>query len=171
MIQRSNRKEMDYYLDLHYPVTVHEDSEGGFVIEIEELPGCMTQADTFDEAFEAIEDARKVWIETAYHEGHDIPLPRDMEKYQGRFLVRLPRTLHRNLVRNAKREGVSLNQYVTSLLSAGVSYGISGSEVNAMFLTGRIEVGSTLAIFGTAEEAIDYDKFISVSPVVLTGKK
>jgi predicted HicB family RNase H-like nuclease len=52
--------------------------------------------------------------------GQDIPLPRDMEEHSGKFMLRIPRSLHRNLARAAKREGVSLNQYVTTLLAAGV---------------------------------------------------
>ena len=30
------REELEYYLSLRYPVTTHEDPEGGFVAEIEE---------------------------------------------------------------------------------------------------------------------------------------
>ena len=89
--------------------------------EIEELHGCITQAETLDDLFQAVEDARQLWIKTAYNEGQDIPLPRDMEEYTGKFIVRIPKSLHRNLVHAARREGVSLNQYVTSLLSAGVT--------------------------------------------------
>jgi antitoxin HicB len=132
MRQNTERKELEYYLNLRYPVTVHPDPESGFVAEIEELHGCMTQAETLDEIFKAIEDARQLWIKTAYNEGQDIPLPRDMEKYQGKFLVRIPRWLHRDLARVAKREGVSLNQYVTSLLAGGVSKDIMGIQMAAM---------------------------------------
>ena len=116
----TERKDLKFYLNLRYPITIHPDPDGGYVAEIEELPGCMTQAETIDEAFKAIEDARQVWINGTYEIGQDIPLPREMEDYSGKFMVRIPRSLHRNLVRAAKSEGVSLNQYVTSLLAAGV---------------------------------------------------
>ena len=131
---RSNtiRKDLDFYLDLHYPVTIHADPDGGFVAEIEELPGCMTQGETLSEVFEAIEDARQLWIKTAYEEGQGIPLPRDMEEYSGKFIVRIPRSLHRNLVRAAKREGVSLNQYIASLLAAGVQWDTIPSQVQSI---------------------------------------
>jgi predicted RNase H-like HicB family nuclease len=69
------RKELAFYLDLRYPVTIHMDPDGGYVAEIEELSGCMTQAETLDEAFGAIEDARQVWIKGTYEMGQDIPLP------------------------------------------------------------------------------------------------
>jgi len=114
-------KGLQHYLNLRYSVTVHPDSDGGFVAEIEELHGCMTQAETLDEVFRAIEDARQLWIKTAFNEGQEIPLPRDKEQYTGKFLVRIPRSLHRALAHSAKREGVSLNQYVVSLLTAGVT--------------------------------------------------
>ena len=133
MRKDTEHKDLEYYLSLRYPVTVHPDPDGGLVGEIEELPGCMTQGETLDEVFQAIEDARKLWIKTAYGEGQGIPLPRDMEKYTGKFVVRIPRGLHRDLARVAKRQGVSLNQYVTSLLSTGVSSALIGTEVASMF--------------------------------------
>ena len=132
MRQGMERKDLEYYLDLRYPVTVHPDPESGFVAEIEELHGCMTQAETLDEVFRAIEDARRLWIETAYNEGQDIPLPRDMEQYTGKFLVRIPRSLHRALAHSAKREDVSLNQYVVSLLTAGVTKDVMITQVGAV---------------------------------------
>lgn len=151
----TERRELEYYLNLRYPVTVHPDPESGFVAEIEELPGCMTQAETLDEIFKAIEDARQLWIKTAYNEGQDIPLPRDIEKYPGKFLVRIPRGLHRDLARAAKREGASLNQYVTSLLAAGVSRDIIGIPVGAMahfiFLA-----PPSARIRGTEKEVLDF---------------
>ena len=127
----TERKDLKFYLNLSYPITIYPDPDGGYVAEIEELPGCMTQAETIDEAFRAIEDARQVWIRGTYEMGQDIPLPRDMEEYSGKFVVRIPRSLHRNLVRAAKREGVSLNQYVTSLLAAGVQGDVIPSQMHS----------------------------------------
>jgi len=132
MRKDTERRDLKFYLNLRYPITIHPDPDGGYVAEIEELPGCMTQAETLDEAFKAIEDARQLWIKTAYEDGQDIPLPRDMEEYSGKFIVRVPRSLHRNLVRAAKREGVSLNQYITSLLATGVQWDTILSQVQSI---------------------------------------
>ncbi|MFW6118061.1 MAG: LuxR C-terminal-related transcriptional regulator [Chloroflexota bacterium] len=128
----TERRDLEFYLNLRYPITIHPDPDGGYVAEIEELPGCMTQAETLDEAFEAIEDARQVWIQGTYEMGQDIPLPQDMEEYSGKFMVRIPRSLHRNLVRAAKREGVSLNQYIASLLAAGVQWDTIPSQIRSI---------------------------------------
>lgn len=40
----------------------------------------------------------------------------------GRLLLRMPRTLHAELARAAEREGVSLNQFITSALSSTVGW-------------------------------------------------
>ncbi|WP_042226876.1 toxin-antitoxin system HicB family antitoxin, partial [Paenibacillus popilliae] len=37
--------------------------------------------------------------------------------YSGKFNVRIPKTLHRQLAEQSEREGVSLNQYVLYKLS------------------------------------------------------
>lgn len=117
MSNGNGRKPLGFYLDLRYPFTIYPAEEGGFVAEVQELPGCMTQGETIEEVVEFIEDARRSWIEAAYQDGQDIPLPRTMEEFSGRFLVRLPKYLHRRLAEAARREGVSLNQYVTTLLA------------------------------------------------------
>jgi antitoxin HicB len=112
-------KPLEYYLNLDYPVTVYPDSEGGFVAEIKELPGCMTQAETIEELMDNINEARELWIETVYESGkRDIPLPVTEQDYSGKFVLRVPKYLHRRLAEQAEREGISLNQYAVSLLSA-----------------------------------------------------
>jgi len=114
-------KTVRYFLELDYPITIYRAEEGGYVAEIEDLPGCVTEGETLEEVTQRIEDARKAWIETAYEDGMKIPLPRTHEQYSGKFMVRIPKYLHRRLAEQAKREGVSLNQYVESILAQGAS--------------------------------------------------
>ncbi|MDI3339268.1 MAG: type II toxin-antitoxin system HicB family antitoxin [Sphaerobacter sp.] len=113
----TQRRSLEEYLSLQYPFNVIADPDGGYVIVFPDLPGCMTQAETLDEIPAMAEEARRLWIEVAYEDGLDIPLPSYPEEYSGRFNVRLPRSLHRALVESAEREGVSLNQYVATLLA------------------------------------------------------
>ena len=114
-------KPIEYYLDLNYPVTLYYAEEGGYVAELEDLPGCLTEGETSEEAIQRLDNARNAWIQAAYEDGIDIPLPRSDEEYSGKFMVRIPKYLHRRLAEKARREGVSLNQYIESILSAGVS--------------------------------------------------
>ena len=50
-------------------------------------------------------------------DGIAIPEPDSIEDYSGQFKLRLPRSLHRQLALQSKREGVSMNQYCVFLLS------------------------------------------------------
>jgi hypothetical protein len=49
----------------------------------------------------------------------EIPEPSYPEEYSGKFNLRIPRSLHRQLAESAERDGVSLNQYVAALLARG----------------------------------------------------
>ncbi len=63
------KNELDYFLGLNYSVTLYPDSDGGYVAEVKDLPGYLTQGDDAAEALKMIEDARKLWLETAYKHG------------------------------------------------------------------------------------------------------
>jgi antitoxin HicB len=117
MKTKTDRKPIDYYLSLKYPITFHPAPEGGYAVEIEALPGCISQGNTYEEAAEMIEEARRLWLESAYEDGLDIPVPRNEDDYSGKFNVRFPKSLHRKLDQLAVHEGVSLNQYLVSTLS------------------------------------------------------
>jgi antitoxin HicB len=116
----AERKPLEYYLNQKYPVTLEEAPEGGYFIEIEDLPGCYSQGETVQEALEMIEEARQLWLESTYEDGLDIPLPRENRDYSGKFFIRAPKSLHRRLDQLANREGVSLNQFLVSTLSRAI---------------------------------------------------
>ncbi len=113
-------KNFDYYVSLPYKVVLYPAKEGGFVVEIPDLSGCITQGDELDEAYHMIEDAKKAWIETALEEGLEIPEPRSEEAYSGKFNVRVPKSLHRAMVEKAAEENVSLNQLILFELARGI---------------------------------------------------
>ncbi|MEW6273541.1 MAG: type II toxin-antitoxin system HicB family antitoxin [Bacillota bacterium] len=109
-------KNVEYYLGLPYRVVIHPSPEGGYAVEIPELPGCLSQGETLQEALEMIEDAKLCWISDALERGEEVPEPVD-EAYSGRILVRAPKSLHRALAERAREEGVSLNQFIVYQLS------------------------------------------------------
>ena len=113
------KQPLEYYLNLQYPVTLYPDQEGRYVAQIKDLPGCLTQGETLDETIANIQEARDLWIETAYEAGDEIPLPSTDDTYSGKLLLRMPKSLHRRLAEEADREKVSLNQYIVSVLSRG----------------------------------------------------
>ena len=102
------------YLKLPYNIVVkHVTDQSGayYFIKVLELDGCMSDGETLEEAYANIREAMEGWIETALEASLTIPLPFDGENYSGKFVVRLPRSLHAKLAMDAEREGVSLNQY------------------------------------------------------------
>ena len=63
---------------LEYPVIVQPlpaEEGGGFVATVPDLPGCMSDGETPEEALVNIQDAIAAWIEAATEMGHGIPLP------------------------------------------------------------------------------------------------
>ncbi len=110
------RNSVEYYLSLSYKIELYQD-HGAFVAEIPDLPGCITQGDSMEEAISSINEAKILWLETAIDRGITIPEPRQLDGYSGKFLLRMPKSLHARLAGQATDEGVSLNQYVVSLLS------------------------------------------------------
>ena len=122
-----SKMTLDDYLKLPYTIEIIRDG-GGYFAKVVELPGCMTQADTFTEIAEMINDAMTLWIESALEDGETIPLPKSIEDYSGKFMVRLPKSLHRELSLLAKQEGVSLNTLVTVTLGQATAHKKAHSE-------------------------------------------
>jgi predicted RNase H-like HicB family nuclease len=112
----TQREPLSYYLALEYPYTVVPD-EGAYFIRFPDLPGCMTQVDDPGSIAAMAEEIRTLWIEGEYEDGATIPEPSSSTRYSGKFVVRLPKSLHRDLVEAAEDEGTSLNAYVTYLLA------------------------------------------------------
>ena len=103
------------YLSLPYNKIIrHVTDESGtyYFAKVQELSGCMSDGETIDEVFTNIYEAMEGWIEAKLEAGYSIPMPVDSEDYSGKFVLRLPKSLHAKLATEAEQEGVSLNQYV-----------------------------------------------------------
>jgi antitoxin HicB len=116
-------KKLEEYLKLPYTIEIIQDfneENPGWVARVVELPGCFTESDTFEGLQAMLEDAMRLWIATALEDGLPIPEPRDLDSYSGKFIVRVPKSLHRQLAEQAQREDISLNQYVSTVLAKAV---------------------------------------------------
>jgi antitoxin HicB len=113
-------KTLDYYLGLPYTIELTPDPEEGWFVRVKELPGCSSQGDTAEEALEMIQDAMKGWLEVSLEEHYPIPEPAPEEEYSGKFVLRVPKSLHHELVEQAERESVSLNTYCLNVLAKAV---------------------------------------------------
>lgn len=98
----------------------HADDEHWYV-RIPEFEGCMSDGDTPEEALENVKDAMFEWVYSMLEDGFGVPEPANpLPEYSGRFVLRLPRSLHRQLAERAEAEGVSLNTLCLTLLAAGL---------------------------------------------------
>lgn len=111
-------KTVDEYMALPYRIELVPDvSEGGYVVSYPDLRGCLTTGETIEEAIANAEDAKREWLIAAMEDGYPIPDPSSDESYSGQFKLRIPKSLHRQLATQAKKEGISMNQYCLYLLS------------------------------------------------------
>lgn len=104
-----------------YPLDIFwSEEDQGFIAEAPDLPGCSAWGASEAEAAAEMQHAIAAWLEAARAAGRVIPEATtavSVAHYSGKFLVRVPRSLHARLARLAKAEGVSLNQYVAHRLS------------------------------------------------------
>ena len=106
----------DYSIEVR-PLT--EEEGGGFLATFPDLPGCMADGETPEEAVIEAKDAFECWMEAQKEWRREYPKP-TVSGMSGKFLQRLPKSLHAKLVKRAKQEGVSLNTLVLALIAEGI---------------------------------------------------
>lgn len=97
-----------------------DDEGGGWLVEFPDLPGCTADGETLEEALAEGRDAVAAWIETARAEDREVPVPATDAAHSGKWVQRLPRSLHGRLADRAREEGVSLNTLVATMLAEGL---------------------------------------------------
>ena len=106
-------------LERPYRKVIRGDRVEGYLAEAPDLPGCVTAGETEEQALANLREAMAAWLDSALAGGGEIPEPRPEPGAQvsGRMLVRMPPSLHAQLVDRAAHEGVSANQMAVALLA------------------------------------------------------
>jgi antitoxin HicB len=112
--------EVERILHLPYRRELIPYEDGTWFARVVEFPGCMTEGDSATDALEMLTDAMRLWVTDALEEKKQIPLPSEATPYSGKFQVRIPPSLHRDLAEHAQREGVSINQIATIAIANAV---------------------------------------------------
>lgn len=89
------------------------------------LKGCVGQGKTANKAIKELEANETEWISAAEIAGIDIPeVPiTNAAQYSGKFTVRISPIEHCIAAENAKKENISLNQYVNdAIVSKNAAY-------------------------------------------------
>lgn len=76
---------------LRYDVIFEEAKEGGYVVTVPSLPGCISEGDTFEEAKKNISEAISAYLESLAMDGEEIP-GGDETVFVGQVAVQRPIT-------------------------------------------------------------------------------
>jgi len=96
---------------------VWSESDEGYIAQSSAFEGVSAWGETPANAVSELSVAVELAIETYEEEGWDLPSPRTSDDFSGQFRLRVPKSLHSWLAREALAEGVSLNSFVVARLS------------------------------------------------------
>ncbi len=119
---KATKAQIEDIVNRPYAVEVAygEDPSEGVLARVAEWPGCMTAGDTREEALERIGEAMRDWV--AYRLEHGLGIPEPITGYGGKVLVQMPKSLHRDVMKRAEREGVSMNQLISTTLARAMGF-------------------------------------------------
>lgn len=114
--------ELARYLSAPYVrMIIPNAEEGGYLAEVLELPGCITEGDTPEDAYRNLEDAMAGWITASLDTNRPIPDAVGDKEYSGHFPLRMSTELHRLAALRAMQEGISLNQWIAGAIAEKVA--------------------------------------------------
>ena len=86
-------------------------------MEYPDIPGCMSDGETIEEAIANGREALRDCIEVFKESGRSVPKP---SIAAAQWRQRLPRTLYAKLTRQAESDGVSINSLVTAIIAEAI---------------------------------------------------
>jgi antitoxin HicB len=96
------------------------DEGGGYLITFPDFNVCMSDGETVEEAIANGRDALRATIAALRNGGFPIPEPNSGGTASGKFVIRMPKSLHAKLAARARLECVSLNTMALSFIAAGI---------------------------------------------------
>jgi predicted RNase H-like HicB family nuclease len=102
-----------------YTVDLEQETDGSYVAEVVEMPGCLAAGADPNEAVSMLRDSFVLWVEETVASGRPVPAPARSGP-NGRILLRLPKSLHVRAAQAAARDGVSVNAFVTAAVAERV---------------------------------------------------
>ncbi len=110
-------KLTDYPFEIR-PLVPEEGS--GYLISFPDFATCISDGDTIEEAMLNGRQALNDTIATLKAHKHPVPAPNSGGVASGKFIARVPKTIHAQLTSRAKAEGVSLNALVLTFIAQGL---------------------------------------------------
>ena len=110
-------KRIEYPFEIR-PLSAEEG--GGFLISYPDFSDCISDGASVEEAIVNGRDALKSTIATLKAKELPVPAPNGGSVASGKFVARVPKTVHAQLATRAKAEGVSLNSLVLTFIAEGL---------------------------------------------------
>lgn len=107
--------------DLSYPFVISplsQDEGGGYLVEFPDLPGCVSDGETPEEAISNGADAVQCWIAAMHAAGRQIPPP-SKTAVAGRTVSIAP-SIYDSLTAAARREGLDVETVIHEALLVGL---------------------------------------------------
>ncbi len=115
-----------------YPFEVRplsSEEGGGYLISFLDFAECISDGESVDEAIVNGRDALKATIAALKSRKLPVAAPNSGGVASGKFVARVPKTVHAQLATRARAEGVSLNALVLTFIAQGL--GATGSKARA----------------------------------------
>ena len=112
-------KKLDAYPFELRPLSTEEG--GGYLISFPDFNECIADGETIEEAIAEGQSALAAVIATLQEKGLPVPKPGSFGAYSGKFVQRIPKSLHARLQSRARIEGVSINTLATSYIAEGLA--------------------------------------------------
>lgn len=103
-----------------YPFEIRplsEEEGGGYLISFPDFSECISDGDTLEDAIQNGLDALQETIAALESMNLPVPEPGSGGSYSGKFIQRMPKSLHARIAARAKQEGVSMNSLVNTFLA------------------------------------------------------
>jgi antitoxin HicB len=112
-------KTLEEYLALPYTMMVKWSADDQlYVARVKEIERCTGHGDNEAEALAMLRDNLRDWVAFCLEAGDQVPVPSELEHLpSGKWLQRVPKSLHKRVIECAEADGVSLNAFVTVCLS------------------------------------------------------
>lgn len=117
------KKTVKYYLSLPWSYTIEQEDENGvhfYIIRVNELPGCCTDAESVEEGMKLIQEAIEATVKLYIKNGEEVPEPVRKEDYKGNIAYRTSPERHYFVTKVAHQLDKSISKTIDILIDAGM---------------------------------------------------
>jgi predicted RNase H-like HicB family nuclease len=121
---KTTEEQIEKYTSLPYTKTLTLAENGNHVVQISEIPNLIAEGKTVDQAMELINLCLKYYLKDSINNNTPIPIPKTVEAYSGKFMIRMKPQTHYELTKEACKKGVSINQIILSSIESYLTHSL-----------------------------------------------